>query len=46
MVNMNTLITDPAWSLVITTGIDEGGDITGAGVTGQEIHGYMLVPGG
>ena len=47
MKDLNTLIPqDSGVSLTTASGIDEAGEIVGAGVvSGPAVHGYMLVPG-
>jgi hypothetical protein len=44
MIDLNGLISDPAWRLLDATGIDQAGKIVGAGVVSGATHGFMLIP--
>jgi uncharacterized membrane protein len=45
IVDLATLITDPAFTLATANGIDATGEIVGAAGIGGTVHGFMLVPG-
>ncbi len=44
MIDLNTLISDPSWTLIEATAINDAGQIVGWGILNGQVRGYLLTP--